>query len=64
MYSKMAEEMLQMAKIQYGATLECKWEAFKKVIFSCTNKWFPTKHITCKGSESFKKQMWLKEIMV
>ena len=35
MYSKMVEDMLQMTKIQHVATLECKWEAFKKVILSC-----------------------------
>ena len=32
MYSKIVEEMLQMTKIQHGATLECIGEAFKKVI--------------------------------
>ena len=32
MYSKMVEDMLQMRKIHDGATLECKWEALKKVI--------------------------------
>ena len=33
MYFKMIENMLQMTKIQYGVTLECKGEALKKVIF-------------------------------
>ena len=37
MYSKVVEDMLQMTKIQHEATLECKWEAFKKVMLSCTN---------------------------
>ena len=32
MYSKMVEDMLQITKIQHEATLECKWEAFKKFI--------------------------------
>ena len=42
MHSKMVEDMLQMTMIQHGATLECKWEAFNKVMFSCTNKCFST----------------------
>ena len=38
MYSKMVEDMLQMTKIQHEATLECKWEAFKKVILFVKEK--------------------------
>ena len=48
MYSKMVEDMLQMIKIQHDATLECKWEAFKKVTLSCTNTCFSTNHTSWK----------------
>ena len=41
-YSKMVE-MLQMKKLQRDATLKCKWDAIKKIIFTCTNKCFSTK---------------------
>ena len=47
-YAKMVEDMLQMTKIQHSATLKCKWEAFKKVILACTNKYFATKHTSWK----------------
>ena len=44
MYSTMVEDMLQMTKIQYGVTIGCKWETFKKVILSCANECFSTMH--------------------
>ena len=43
MYSKIVEEILQMTKIQHGATLECIGEACTKSQFSCSNDYFSTK---------------------
>ena len=60
-YSKMVEDMLQMTKIQHGATLECKWEVFKKVILSCTNKCFSTNHTSWKCTKKFRKKWFDKE---
>ena len=34
-----------MTKLQHGAILECKWEAFKEVIFTCTKGCFLTNDI-------------------
>ena len=47
-----------MTKKPNGATLECKWEAFKKVILSCTNKCFLTMHTSwkCIKKRSSKKK--------
>ena len=47
----MVEYMLQMTKLQHGAIVECKREDFKKLIFSCTNKWFLAKHIPRKDNK-------------
>ena len=46
-----------MTKIQHGAILECKWEVFKKVILSCTNKCFSTNRTSWK----FRKKLFDKE---
>ena len=63
MYSNMVEDMLQLTKLQYGPTLECECKVFKKVIFSCTNKCFLTKHISwkCFKKCSSKKKWFDKE---
>ena len=57
MYSKIVENMLQMTKIQHEATLECKWEAFKNVIFSCTNMFFDQPHMEIHQEMLFKEKM-------
>ena len=45
----MIKDIVQMTNIQHDDTLECKWEAFKKVILLCTNKCFLTEHIPYNG---------------
>ena len=57
----MVEDMLQMTKTQHGATLECKWEAFKNVILSCTNKCFSTNRTSWKCTKKCKKKWFDKE---
>ena len=44
--------MLRLTKIQYGATLECKWEAFMKVNYSRTNKCWLAYHILWNASKN------------
>ena len=50
-----------LTKTQRGATLECKWEVFKKVVFSCTNKCFSTNHTSWKCIKKFRKKWFDKE---
>ena len=62
MYSKMVEDMLQMTKIQHEATIEFKWEAFKKVISHAqTNVFRPTTYWKYNNKFSSKKKWFDKE---
>ena len=45
-------EMLQMKKLQRDATLKCKWDAIKKIIFTCTKKFSSTKTYPARPSKN------------